>query len=106
MRNDRMDNLRCLLIFLVVLGHFLGLIPGAGGLYRIIYLFHMPAFLFLTGYFTHFNGANCSPICSTPMCSSRCSTCSLTPSCCGRPPWRRFTSSLPYPTGCSGICWM
>lgn len=51
-----MDNLRCLLIFLVVFGHFLGLIPGADPLYRIIYLFHMPAFLFLTGYFSHFNG--------------------------------------------------
>lgn len=56
MRNDRMDNLRCLLIFLVVFGHFLALIPGADTLYRIIYLFHMPAFLFLTGYFSHFNG--------------------------------------------------
>lgn len=56
MRNARMDNLRCLLIFLVVFGHFLGTIPGADTLYRIIYLFHMPAFLFLTGYFSHFNG--------------------------------------------------
>lgn len=51
-----MDNLRFLLIFLVVLGHFLAFIPGAGSLYRIIYLFHMPAFLFLTGYFSHFHG--------------------------------------------------
>lgn len=57
MRSNRMDNIRCLLIFLVVFGHFLALIPGAGAdtLYRIIYLFHMPAFLFLTGYFSRFH---------------------------------------------------
>ena len=43
MRSNRMDNIRCLLIFLVVFGHFLALIPGAEAdtLYRIIYLFHI-----------------------------------------------------------------
>ena len=54
MRSDRMDNIRCLLIFLVVFGHFLALIPGTDGLYRVICLFHMPAFLFLTGYYSRF----------------------------------------------------
>lgn len=53
-RDHRMDNMRCLLIFLVVLGHFLAWVPGAETLYRIIYLFHMPAFLFITGYFSRF----------------------------------------------------
>ena len=57
MRNYRMDNIRCILIFLVVFGHMLAWIPDADSLYRIIYLFHMPAFLFLTGYFSHFNFA-------------------------------------------------
>lgn len=55
MRNIRMDNLRALLIFLVVFGHFTAWIPGAEAIYRIIYLFHMPAFLFLTGYFSRFS---------------------------------------------------
>ena len=55
MRNYRMDNIRCILIFLVVFGHMLTWIPEADTPYRIIYLFHMPAFLFLTGYFSHFN---------------------------------------------------
>lgn len=52
------DNLRGLLIILVVLGHLLeisGSFPGAGFLYRTIYSFHMPAFLFLTGYFARFD---------------------------------------------------
>ncbi len=55
MRNYRMDNIRCIQIFLVVFGHMLTWIPEADTPYRIIYLFHMPAFLFLTGYFSHFN---------------------------------------------------
>lgn len=48
------DNLRGLLIVLVVLGHLLencGSFRGAGFLYRAIYSCHMPAFLYLTGYF-------------------------------------------------------
>lgn len=52
------DNLRGLLIVLVVLGHLLeicGSFPGAGFLYRTIYSFHMPAFLFLSGYFARFD---------------------------------------------------
>lgn len=52
------DNLRGILILLVVLGHLLeysGSFPGAGFLYRTIYTCHMPAFLFLTGYFARFD---------------------------------------------------
>lgn len=50
------DNLKAFLIFLVVLGHFLlpekmqnGNIVEA--FYRWIYLFHMPAFVFVSGFF-------------------------------------------------------
>lgn len=53
------DNLRGLLMILVVFGHLLtvcGPFPKAGFLYRTIYSFHMPAFLFLTGYFARFDG--------------------------------------------------
>lgn len=52
------DNLRGILIFLMVLGHLLeccGSFRGVGFLYRTIYSFHMPALLFLTGYFARYN---------------------------------------------------
>ena len=49
------DNLKCILIFLAVLGHLLTISPAWGGwndsLYRVIYSFHMPVFLFITGWF-------------------------------------------------------
>ena len=56
-RDFRMDNLKGLLIFLVVLGHLLELVAGAGSvwLYRVIYSFHMPAFVFCSGYFARFS---------------------------------------------------
>lgn len=55
MRDPRLDNAKGVLIFLVVLGHFLesGLQgwsrPVPGTLLTLIYLFHMPAFVFLAG---------------------------------------------------------
>lgn len=52
------DNYRFILIFLVVLAHFispLAHIYGLKVLYRWIYLFHMPAMLFITGYFAKFS---------------------------------------------------
>lgn len=56
-RDYKMDNIRFLLIFCVLLGHFIELFPGdfASALYKIIYSFHMPAFLFLTGFFARFD---------------------------------------------------
>lgn len=53
-RDYAFDNIKCILIFLVVLGHFLELRPGMLELYRMIYLFHMPVFMFVTGYFAKF----------------------------------------------------
>lgn len=56
MRNYKMDNIRFVLIFLVVFGHVM--IRGLGGItfeiYNVIYSFHMPAFIFITGYFASF----------------------------------------------------
>ena len=50
------DNLKFLLIFLVFLGHFIsplkGDVPYVSWLYGFIYLFHMPIFIFVTGYFS------------------------------------------------------
>lgn len=57
-RDDSLDNLRGILIFCVVVGHLLEICPpfwGKDYLYRLIYSFHMPAFLFLFGYFAKFN---------------------------------------------------
>ena len=52
MRDNRIDNFKGILIYLVVLGHLLE-ISGTGTLgnitYKAIYSFHMPAFMFLMG---------------------------------------------------------
>ncbi len=47
------DNIRFILIFSVVVGHLLEFckVPGHNEVYRLIYLFHMPAFLFVCGRF-------------------------------------------------------
>ncbi|MCC8152533.1 MAG: acyltransferase family protein [Lachnospiraceae bacterium] len=57
-RNYQFDNMKALLIFLVVLGHVFRNL-GANGdnyvVYKIIFSFHMPAFLFISGYFMKYN---------------------------------------------------
>ena len=56
-RNYKADNIRFVLIFLVVFGHLLNLFTGTykKDVYKIIYTFHMPCFIFLTGYFAKYN---------------------------------------------------
>lgn len=56
-RDYRFDNMRCLLIFMVILGHCMELFltPRVGDVYRIIYAFHMPVFMIITGYFARFD---------------------------------------------------
>ena len=54
----KFDNLKAILIFLVVFGHFLELVEGHRLLYLTIYSFHMPLFLFISGYFARFNRKN------------------------------------------------
>ena len=53
MRSARLDNLKCLLIVCVVLGHLLELQdgPATDYLYLSIYTFHMPLFVWVSGYF-------------------------------------------------------
>ncbi len=50
------DHAKLILIFLVVLGHiiepFISKSRGLEGIFNFIYLFHMPAFIFISGYFT------------------------------------------------------
>lgn len=58
MRNYRFDNIKFILITLVVLGHLLEFFKDsaiANALYRVIYLFHIPAFVFISGYFAKFD---------------------------------------------------
>lgn len=53
-----LDNVRALLIFAVVFGHLLELcrpFEGQWQIYRVIYSFHMPAFIFLFGYNARFS---------------------------------------------------
>jgi len=52
-RDPWLDNAKMALILLVVLGHTWALLPldGPGGqLYDFLYLWHMPAFVFISGY--------------------------------------------------------
>lgn len=55
-RNYLFDNLRALLIFLAVVGHMLtsqlGKLYSIDMVYYYIYFFHMPAFIFISGYFS------------------------------------------------------
>lgn len=55
-RNYKFDNIKFLLMFLVLFGHSLELFKGDERklIYQIIYVFHMPAFIFITGYFAKF----------------------------------------------------
>lgn len=57
-RNYYFDNAKSILIFLVVLGHFIEPIVYINntceGIFLFIYLFHMPAFIFISGYFSNF----------------------------------------------------
>lgn len=59
-REYQYDNIRFLLMALVVLGHLLEIareFPNRELLYALIYSFHMPAFLFLSGMFARFDRA-------------------------------------------------
>ena len=54
-RNHQFDNMKALLIFLVVIGHVLsnyGVTEGSDFLYKVIFSFHMPAFIFVSGLFS------------------------------------------------------
>ena len=54
-RNHHFDNLKAVLIFLVVFGHLIEPYRQTGSiitfLYYICYILHMPIFVFVSGYF-------------------------------------------------------
>ncbi|MBD5516887.1 MAG: acyltransferase family protein [Lachnospiraceae bacterium] len=49
-RNYKIENIKIILMFCVILGHLLESIGGVDNLYKIIYSFHMPLFLFVNGW--------------------------------------------------------
>lgn len=51
------DNVKGFLIILVVFGHLLEQLPNgqAGVIYKLIYTFHMPLFIFCSGYLTNYS---------------------------------------------------
>lgn len=51
-RSCYIDNIRFILIFLVVCAHFMEYSGVFKTSFKFIYLFHMPAFIFISGYFT------------------------------------------------------
>lgn len=55
-RNYLFDNIKALMLFLVAFGHILDVYKDSGAfeltLMKYIYLFHMPMFAFITGYFS------------------------------------------------------
>lgn len=52
-REIKLDNFKGILIFLVVLGHIVGVSKeGVENIVNYIYSFHMPAFVFISGYFS------------------------------------------------------
>lgn len=56
-RNYRVDNIRFILIFLIVFGHFLETFEGPikQNIYTIIYSFHVPAFIILSGLYAKYS---------------------------------------------------
>lgn len=52
-RNIYWDSLKGFLIICVLLGHFLQLLPHTEMVLGWIYLFHMPLFIFVSGYFSN-----------------------------------------------------
>lgn len=54
MRSPYFDNAKVILIFFVVLGHLIEINKGILGehVYWLLYSFHMPAFIFIAGYFS------------------------------------------------------
>lgn len=55
MRNYKFDNIKGILIILVVFAHFIEGVSGTEYIYKFIYTFHMPLFIFVSGYFGKFN---------------------------------------------------
>ena len=58
MRNYKIDNIKGILIFLVVFGHLLKISlvnKNIFYIYILIYIFHMPVFILTTGYFAKIN---------------------------------------------------
>lgn len=56
-RNYQIENIKIILMFCVIFGHLLESVGGYN-LYKVIYSFHMPMFLFLNGWLAPRNYAS------------------------------------------------
>ena len=56
-RDYQIDNIRCILIFLTIFAHVIESFPEliSQDIYRLIYSFHMPAFIFISGMLARFD---------------------------------------------------
>ena len=56
-REYKYDNIKAMLIFFVVFGHLLEMLSGnvSNKIYIFIYTFHMPIFIYISGYFSKGN---------------------------------------------------
>ena len=56
-REYKYDNIKCILIFFVVFAHILEILNGniSNKIYIFIYTFHMPIFVYISGYFSKGN---------------------------------------------------
>lgn len=51
-RDISLDALKGFLIILVIFGHLIGSLNSSGGVWNLIYTFHMPLFVLVSGYFS------------------------------------------------------
>ena len=79
LRNAYYCNLKLLLIFLVVYGHAIepsiSEDPSLYRIYRLIYLFHMPLFAFLSGLFVKSASGKSSGCCPSILCARASPSC-------------------------------
>lgn len=54
-RNNQIENIKIILMFCVIFGHLLESVTGGYNLYKVIYSFHMPMFLFINGWLAPYN---------------------------------------------------
>lgn len=56
-RQYKYDNIKCIMIFCVVFAHLLEMLKGniSNKIYILIYTFHMPIFVYISGYFSKGN---------------------------------------------------
>ena len=108
-RDTYFDNLKFILILLVVVGHLIEPFndeAAMGAIYRFIYSFHMPLFIFAAGYFAKRvqSPNNTSPCCRDWSCRISYSRRSIPCSTITCKAWIGSISRTFTPIGSCGSC--